>query len=66
MTDSSLTKRQQNALGKIFTKGRLSGADISASHNVGSSVIVIKFPEGRTDKVRLSEDGMFLGHWRSV
>ena len=57
-----MTPRQTNALNKIFTKGRISDANVSVS----GDIIVIEFPEGRKDKLRITETGMMLGHWKHI
>ena len=57
-----MTTRQTNALNKIFTKGRLSDASVS----VCGDIIVVEFPEGRKDKLRITETGMLLGHWAHI
>lgn len=57
-----MTNRQENALNKIFGKGRLSDAVLK----VCGDIVTITFPEGRTDKVRLTETGMMLGHWKHI
>jgi len=57
-----MTPRQSNALNKIFNKGRIADANVSVS----GDIIVIKFPEGRTDKLRITETGMMLGHWKHI
>lgn len=56
------TKRQANALNKIFGKFRLADAALK----VCGDIIEITFPEGRKDKVRVTETGLMLGHWRNV
>ena len=57
-----MTKHQENVLNKIFGKGRLSDATIK----VCDTIITVAFPEGRTDKLRITETGMLLGHLKHI